>query len=295
MLGICNPVFRHMRSFMNLSHTHALVRHQGWYVVKMSNIYGAIACQDRLVTCSCSGKLALRHRCDCLLSCALVLHSRIAMRAPLRAASGFERLGCAPTHQPLGFPQSFSACAMPPVPIGEAAGLEPAAFKELIKSFLDNNHPQLAAAAIIQIQLGERASLVCSLEWSDFYCDSSTGKMLVNVPDVNKKTRVRIVPLNDEFAQWINAIKAGDSRMQRNLADSSCVTNVRRDPPTPVNIQARCSRPMPAKQIKTHERCFCPAVSPPFEIRSPPKSFRQHKFANWSMSGMKQQRSFEWR
>ena len=99
MLGICNPVFRHMRSFMNLSHTHALVRHQGWYVVKMSNIYGAIACQDRLVTCSCSGKLALCHRCDCLLSCALVLHSRIAMRAPLRAASGFERLGCAPTHQ----------------------------------------------------------------------------------------------------------------------------------------------------------------------------------------------------
>jgi len=116
---------------------------------------------------------------------------------------------------------------MPRFPVGEAAGLEAKAFQELFQALLTNNFPMLAAVAFVQSQLGERASSTCSLEWKDFETDCDTNQMFVKIPDTNRKTVMRVVPLNRVFQEWMSAVRAGEPCDQLDVMQSEMVSFVR--------------------------------------------------------------------
>ena len=92
---------------------------------------------------------------------------------------------------------------MPPAgrKIGKAASLRPEAFRWVFQGFLEVGYPDMAACSVMQTQVAERGGLATHLEWSDLV--ETKGKLRVKIREVNKKTQLRTVPLNDAVAQWL--------------------------------------------------------------------------------------------
>ena len=70
----------------------------------------------------------------------------------------------------------------------------------------------MAACALLQTQVAERGGLATHLEWSDLV--ETKGKLRVKIREVNGKTQMRTVPLNEAVAEWLRPFQAGEACLQ---------------------------------------------------------------------------------
>lgn len=70
----------------------------------------------------------------------------------------------------------------------------------------------MAACALLQTQVAERGGLATHLEWSDLV--ETKGKLRVKIREVNRKTQMRTVPLNESVAKWLRPFRAGEACLQ---------------------------------------------------------------------------------
>ena len=84
---------------------------------------------------------------------------------------------------------------MPKQKIGPAQGLQPEAFKIVFEALLETNHPDLAVAALMQPQLGERCGWALALHWDDVH-ENECGDLELFVRAINGKTIERPIGMN---------------------------------------------------------------------------------------------------
>ena len=98
---------------------------------------------------------------------------------------------------------------MPRQKVGPAQSLQPEAFKIVFESLLETNHPDLAVAALMQSQLGERCGCPLGLHWDDVH-ENACGDLEFFVRAVNGKTIARPIGMNKGMQKWFEDVKSGE-------------------------------------------------------------------------------------